>query len=94
MKVKREILFKKSVTGLILSIIWLFQKYLSPEKGRNSSKKLGIVEDQSTPGGRIRLKLAHVNIDCHEESTGYTPLIIAVLNGMLKPYHSQILKGG
>lgn len=44
-------------------------------------KKLGIVEDHTTPGGRIRLRLSHVNVDCQEDGTGYTPLIIAVLNG-------------
>ena len=44
-------------------------------------RKVGVKEESSIPGGRIRLKLSHVNLDCHEEDTGYTPLIIAVLNG-------------
>ncbi|KAL4227134.1 hypothetical protein ACF0H5_015107 [Mactra antiquata] len=56
-------------------------KYLSPEKGLGSIKRFGVEENQSIPGGRIRLKLKHVNVDCHEDETGYTPLIIAVLNG-------------
>ena len=43
--------------------------------------KIGVKDESSIPGGRIRLKLSHINLDCHEEDTGYTPLIIAVLNG-------------
>lgn len=61
---------------------FLLQKHLSPEKNFGSSKKIGLQEDQSIPGGRIKLKLHHVNINCHEDGTGYTPLIIAVLNGL------------
>ncbi|XP_052778648.1 uncharacterized protein LOC128216099 [Mya arenaria] len=56
-------------------------KYLSPEKGLGSLSKVGVKDDQSFPGGRLRLKLNHVNINCREEKTGYTPLILAVLNG-------------
>ena len=56
------------------------QKQLAPEKSFSVSK-FGVKEDSSVPGGRIRLKLTHVNVDCHEDKTGYTPLIIAVLNG-------------
>ena len=33
------------------------------------------------PWGRARMKVVHVDINCHEEETGYTPLIHAVLNG-------------
>lgn len=56
-------------------------KYLSPEKGLVSVKKVGVKQDHSLPGGRIRIRLSHVNVNCHEEGTGYTPLIIAVLAG-------------
>ena len=48
--------------------------------------KIGVKDESSIPGGRIRLKLSHVNLDCHEENTGYTPLIIAVLNGKFSQY--------
>lgn len=57
-----------------------FLKLLSSER-TTSVTKIGVKEESSIPGGRIRLKLSHINLDCHEEDTGYTPLIIAVLNG-------------
>ncbi|KAH3816102.1 ankyrin repeat and sterile alpha motif domain-containing protein 1B-like [Dreissena polymorpha] len=57
-----------------------FLKYVA-EKALGSVSKSGVKEDPSVPGGRIRLKLNHMNVNCHEPSTGYTLMIIAVLNG-------------
>lgn len=54
---------------------------MSPEKGLGSLTRVDSREEKNVPGGRIRLKLTHVNVNCKEEDTGYTPLIIAVLKG-------------
>ena len=54
-----------------------------PEQGIQV-KKIPQAPVQPQPGGRIRLQLAHININCHEKDTGYTPLITAVLQGKLR----------
>ncbi|XP_041348937.1 uncharacterized protein LOC121368321 isoform X2 [Gigantopelta aegis] len=40
-----------------------------------------IVINTPDPGKRIRLQLNHLDINCHEKGSEYTPLIIAALNG-------------
>ncbi|KAL3853669.1 hypothetical protein ACJMK2_017192 [Sinanodonta woodiana] len=58
------------------------QKLLLPDKGYSLKKTSGLSrQDSAQCGGRIRINLGHININCHEAETGYTPLIIAVLNG-------------
>lgn len=39
------------------------------------------VQKADSPAGGIRLRLKHINVDCHEHGSGYTPLILAVLHG-------------
>ncbi|OWF53221.1 uncharacterized protein LOC110446699 [Mizuhopecten yessoensis] len=58
------------------------QKLLLPDKGYQV-KKTTASSSMRMPGGRIRVKLDHININCREPtgSSGYTPLILAVLNG-------------
>ncbi|KAL5015539.1 hypothetical protein ScPMuIL_009809 [Solemya velum] len=48
-------------------------KLLSPSRSRSTIP--------STPEGLIRQKLEHIDVNCHQDKTGYTPLIIAVMNG-------------
>nr|XP_022301362.1 uncharacterized protein LOC111109506 [Crassostrea virginica] len=55
------------------------QKLLLPEKEFQIRKV--DVPTSGTLGGRIRMQVVHVDINCQENETGYTPLIIAVLNG-------------
>jgi len=52
-----------------------------------SLKKMNSREETNIPGGKIRLKLTHVNVNCRDNTSGYSPLIIAVLNGKA---HSKI----
>lgn len=58
------------------------QKLLVPESSKYDITKLSKDPSQpsSSPGGRIRVHLGHININCQEKETGYTPLIIAVLH--------------
>ncbi|XP_048742322.2 transient receptor potential cation channel subfamily A member 1-like [Ostrea edulis] len=55
------------------------QKLLLPEKEFQIRKV--DVPTSGTLGGRIRMQVVHVDINCQENGTGYTPLIISVLNG-------------
>lgn len=55
------------------------QKLLLPEKEFQIRKV--DVPTSGTLGGRIRMQVVHVDINCRENDTGYTPLIISVLNG-------------
>ncbi|XP_062604816.1 uncharacterized protein LOC134266613 [Saccostrea cucullata] len=55
------------------------QKLLLPEK-EFQIKKVD-VPTSGALGGRIRMQVVHVDINCKENGTGYTPLIISVLNG-------------
>lgn len=55
------------------------QKLLLPEKEFQIRKV--DVPTSGTLGGRIRMQVVHVDINCQENDTGYTPLIVSVLNG-------------
>ena len=68
---------------LLLCSFELFQKLLLPEKEFQIRKV--DVPTSGTLGGRIRMQVVHVDINCQENETGYTPLIIAVLNGIKVP---------
>lgn len=64
------------------------QKLFVPEKGykvnmvkRISSPRSPQVPQAQIPGGRLRVQLEHIDVNTREDQTGYTPLIIAVLNG-------------
>ncbi|XP_046542585.1 uncharacterized protein LOC124252941 [Haliotis rubra] len=67
------------------------QKLLLPDKGYNVKRNTTNTWSESplvsppdrtkSTGGRIRLELGHIDINCHERNTEYTPLIIATLNG-------------
>ncbi|XP_060063821.1 caskin-1-like isoform X2 [Ylistrum balloti] len=58
------------------------QKLLLPERGYQV-KKTPKPSSTRIPGGRIRVKLDHININCREStgSSGYTPLLLAVEHG-------------
>ncbi|XP_033746494.1 uncharacterized protein LOC117331737 [Pecten maximus] len=58
------------------------QKLLLPDKGYQV-RRTTMPSSTRIPGGRIRVKLDHININCREVtgSSGYTPLILAVQNG-------------
>ncbi|KAJ8301952.1 hypothetical protein KUTeg_020939 [Tegillarca granosa] len=63
-------------------------KLFVPEKGykvnmvkRISSPRSPQVPQAQIPGGRLRVQLEHIDVNTREDQTGYTPLIIAVLNG-------------
>lgn len=58
------------------------QKLLLPDKGYQVMKT-AMPSSPRIPGGRIRVQLDHININCREVtgSSGYTPLILAVQQG-------------
>ncbi|XP_052058441.1 uncharacterized protein LOC127698798 [Mytilus californianus] len=61
------------------------QKLLVPETPTYNIRRISredpkLPKSPSSPGGRIRMQLDHININCTEKETGYTPLIIAILN--------------
>ena len=62
-------------------ICLFLQKLLVPEKYEIKRISRDATRPSSSPGGGIRVQLGHININCHEKDTGYTPLMIAVLNG-------------
>ncbi|XP_023223541.1 uncharacterized protein LOC111624819 [Centruroides sculpturatus] len=64
------------------------QKLLIPSRRHDSSNAKSRKDREVLERDRNRLldlrwkeKINHVNINCHEDDTGYTPLILAVLNG-------------
>lgn len=58
------------------------QKLLVPETPTYSIRRISRDEPKSptSPGGRIRVQVDHINVNCTEKETGYTPLILAILN--------------
>ena len=82
--------YKTSVYYICINTIYLnsyfLQKLLVPETPTYDIKRIsrGPPNSPNSPGGRIRVQLDHINVNCTEKETGYTPLIIAILNGKFK----------